>query len=365
MTEQALTVKYTFQNLLDSYTSGFPAVDKRQGSIVYDSGSAFLLELTQYYIELEKIENNQYPDTADRESLLKMAREQGIVIETATPCISRGVFNLNVPIGSRWNQGDMNFTARAQLNDTDGNPIYGNFEMVCDTAGTIGNAYLGPLIPISQSIPGLARADLTEVLIPGRDDEDTESIREKVIASYFTMSYGFNRAQYISVTESLPGVGGAKAQRAPTGGGTVSVQIINSEFKAPSDILITEIQTALDPVVNAGEGYGLVPIGHRCTVTGVRNVTIDVGLSVTLREGWTWDDVLPQIEDRLDNYFLTMAKAWADEPNLVVRGALIITNLITVTGLLDILEVQLNGADVNVPLEFDEIPILGAVTQIV
>lgn len=42
--------------------------------------------------------------------------------------------------------------------------------------GIIGNQYLGQMIPI-EYIDGLETATLTEILIPGEDEEDTEVLR--------------------------------------------------------------------------------------------------------------------------------------------------------------------------------------------
>ena len=52
-------------------------------------------------------------------------------------------------------------------------------------------------------------------------------------------------------------------------GGTVKLVIMASDFKAPTPTLLEEIQTAIDPEQNAGEGLGLAPIGHVVLVSGV------------------------------------------------------------------------------------------------
>ena len=54
------------------------------------------------------------------------------------------------------------------------------------------------------------------------------------------------------------------------GGGTVKLTIIASDFTAPSTELIRQVQTAIDPEQNHGEGMGLAPIGHTVTVTGAK-----------------------------------------------------------------------------------------------
>lgn len=52
-----------------------------------------------------------------------------------------------------------------------------------------------------------------------------------------------------------------------TVGGTVLVTIVDSDdYGGASKTLVQSVQSIIDPVTNAGEGYGLAPIGHgQCT----------------------------------------------------------------------------------------------------
>ncbi|MGI6318487.1 MAG: baseplate J/gp47 family protein [Dethiobacteria bacterium] len=52
-----------------------------------------------------------------------------------------------------------------------------------------------------------------------------------------------------------------------------------------------EVQTAVDPEQNQGQGYGIAPIGHVVTVVGVEEVEINVEPQITLQTGYTWEDV--------------------------------------------------------------------------
>ncbi|MFR8334425.1 MAG: hypothetical protein ACLU9S_20445 [Oscillospiraceae bacterium] len=61
---------------------------------------------------------------------------------------------------------------------------------------------------------------------------------------------------------------GAKNKSSPWAAPS-SWYILASDYRAPSATLIDEIQTAIDPVQNAGEGLGLPPSGTSSRVTGV------------------------------------------------------------------------------------------------
>ena len=87
------------------------------------------------------------------------------------------------------------------------------------------------------------------------------------------------------------------------GGGTVKLTIIDSDYNKPSPTLIDEVQTAVDPEQNQGEGYGIAPIGHVVTVVGVDEVEIDVESEITLQTGYTWEGVKPAVEAAINDYF--------------------------------------------------------------
>lgn len=367
MAVESYADKYTQEALMAEALSLMQGThDKREGSIDYWAVAAFSNMLSNFYIFLDYERNQLFPNTADREHLLIFAQQQSVPVKAATAVISRGVFNVEaqVAVGDRFNQGDMNFIVIYQITDDNGVPVPGNYALQAETAGSIGNAYSGRLVPIGKSIPGMTSAELTEVLIPGEDEEGTEEIRQQVIDSYNAKSYGFNRIQYITVTEDLPGVGGAKAERRQEGTSMVNVWIIASNYTAPTQELINQVQEALDPVENSGEGIGLVPIGHRVTVIGVENFTVDVSVNVDLVEGWTWEAIEPYIMAQITGYFTDLAKEWSAADQTIVRSALLVSRIVNLEGVLDVHELLLNGSQTNIPLDVNQIPVAGTLTRI-
>ena len=54
-------------------------------------------------------------------------------------------------------------------------------------------------------VEGLETASLTEILIPGEDDEDVETFRERYFSSFKNEAFGGNKADYINkVTDHPP-----------------------------------------------------------------------------------------------------------------------------------------------------------------
>ena len=148
-----------------------------------------------------------------------------------------------------------------------------------------------------------------------------------------------------------------------TVGGTVKLVLIDSTFSQPSATLISQVQTAIDPEQNAGEGLGIAPIGHVVKVQGVEAETVDLSFSLYYQRGWAWEDVKGYVTDAVNAYFLELSKSWADqEEALVCRISQVESCLLDIDGILDIAGTKLNGAATNYALALNHIPVLGEIT---
>ena len=307
------------------------------GSLIYDTHSSTAIELQILYIELEYLIKNSYGDTAAREFLVMLCKDRGITPESATNAVLKGEFtptDIDVT-GQRFNIGSLNYVVTEQI-------APGQYQVMCETAGVIGNQYLGQMIPM-EYIDGLETATLTEVLVPGEDEEETEALRQRYFDSFNEQAFGGNRAAYLEAVRKIDGVGDVKVTRVWNGdirpaemipgikvqtwyesikdtldaevrawlktvyeaakekkltvGGTVLVTVVNSlDYGEASNVLLESIQTELDPVQNAGEGYGLAPIGHVVSVKSAETVAVYVTTTVTFEEGSNWTNTKAAIE---------------------------------------------------------------------
>ena len=327
-------------------------VDKREGSIIYDAGSMTAKELQEMYIALDGFMLETFPETASRSNLIKRAAEYGVYPYKATHAVLKGVFNIDIPLDSRFSLDELNYKVIQRTAPK----VY---EVECETAGTIGNTQFGSLIPI-EYIEGLQTAELTELLIPGEDEEETEAFRRRFFLTRKQIPYGGNRDDYLQKVMAIQGVGGVKSYRAPMGGGTVGITIIDSDFNPPASALINEVQTILDPIINSGKGLGVAPYGHRVTVSSVEEVVIDIETNLTL-SSTTIGQVKDEVEEIIKDYLLTLRKAWMDSDFLIVRKAQIESRILDVEGVHDITNTLLNSLDENVTLTQNQVPILGSV----
>jgi len=349
-----ITYEKILKRMLEKVTAQNPNIDSREGSIIYNALAPAAVEMQNMYIALDTILNETFADTQSREYLIKRCAERGITPYPATKAILKGEFNIDVPLGTRFSleNTSLNYTVIEKI-------AYGIFKLECEMAGTIGNYNFGSLIPI-EYINGLQYAKLTELLIPGKDEEDTESLRKRYFASFNEQAFGGNIQDYKTKVNALAGVGGVKVYPAWNGPGTVGIVIISSEYKAPTQELIKTVQEAVAPTQNQGQGVGIAPIGHIVKVNGVTPYSVCVETKITFKSGYSFDDenVKASIESKIDEYFMDLNKTWADSDHITVRISQLEAKLLELTEVIeDVKGTKLNGEEKNKELGPNEIAV--------
>ena len=354
MAYEDITYEVILQRMLDRVPNN---MDKREGSIIFDALAPAAVELQLMYIELDTILKETFADTAQRDYLVRRAAERGIEPYEATYATLKGIFtpsSLEVPIGSRFSCNELNYVVTSKIQD-------GEYQLQCETLGVDGNANFGDLIPIDY-IQGLETAKLTELLIPGEDEEDVESLRERYFASFETKPYGGNKKDYIQKTNAIAGVGSTKVTPIWQGGGTVLLTILNSEYDKASNTLIKAVQEEIDPTQD-GTGMGIAPIGHIVTVNTVEEVPINVKATFGFDEGYSFNSLKTTIQNVISEYLLDLRKNWANQTSTIVRISQIETKILQIEGIVDIQNTKINGSTSNLTLTEYQVPIFGGVSQ--
>lgn len=393
------------EEMLDSVSD---KLDKREGSVIYDAIAPMAMELAQAYIDMDMILNESYADTASYYYLIKRAAERGIYPKEETYAVCKMVVEpvyAPISIGDRFALGDLNYEVSSIIDAS-----AGCYQLTCETAGIVGNQQLGDLLTIEskEDLNDMETAAITEILIPGEEEEDVEDFRKRYFDSFTNISFAGNVADYKTRIADLNGVGACKVYRAwekgftpltfippetvgewikkqsadtvgaqvyewlknvydaandrlLTVGGTVGLYIISSEFKAPSESLVKSVQNLVDPDEYAGEGIGLAPIGHVVKVAGVKEIPINISIKAVYKTGYTFNTLKESIQKVIDNYLNELSVSWSNETNLVVRKSQIESRVLLLDGVLDVTETLLNGKEDNVILNEDEIPVRGDV----
>lgn len=375
--------KYTYEYILTEALSKVPDnVDKREGSIIRDALSPCCYEAAKHILYLADIIEQTYIETANGLWLDGRVIEGGITRDPATYAKKLGVFKTQldepcqISIGQSFSTvGDtiLNYTAVQVYANEDGDVVPGSYVMQCNTVGSMGNSYIGRIVP-NDYIEKLASAEITTLLYPGEEEESDDSLRERFLANLMKTAFGGNIAQYRQWAKEIPGIGGVQVYPVWAGGGTVKLSIIDTDYNSCSSEFCQTILEKFDPENSGGEtglGLGIAPIGHKVTVSTPLPRTINVSGKITLLPGYKLEILMPDIKAALENYLLSLREAWEnsdDENNYSVTVYLGRINfaILNVKGVSSAYELKLNETDTDIKLtetsSLQEIPVLGTVS---
>ena len=375
--------KYTYDYILTEALSKVPDnVDKREGSIIRDALSPCCYEAAKHILYLADIIEQTYIETANGLWLDGRVIEGGITRDPATYAKKLGVFKTQldepcqISIGQSFSTvGDtiLNYTAVQVYANEDGDVVPGSYIMQCNTVGSVGNSYIGRIVP-NDYIEKLASAEITTLLYPGEEEESDDSLRERFLANLMKTAFGGNIAQYRQWAKEIPGIGSVQVYPVWAGGGTVKLSIIDTDYNSCSSEFCQTILEKFDPENSGGEtglGLGIAPIGHKVTVSTPLPRTINVSGKITLLPGYKLETLMPDIKATLENYLLSLREAWEnsdDENNYSVTVYLGRINfaILNVKGVSSAYELKLNETDTDIKLtetsSLQEIPVLGTVS---
>lgn len=361
----------TYAALLEEMLQRVPGeYDRRQGSMIQTAlgPAAYLLE--GFYMALSQVRDSGFVQTAVGESLDSLSAIGGVSRYPASAAVRLGVFNIPVPIGSRFStlggENSINFQVTASTQEEN------QYQLTAETPGIIGNLYSGPVLPIT-AIPGLTSAVLTDILIPGDDQETDEELRERLILSLNERPFGGNLAAYRQEILAIDGVGAVQVYPIWNGGGTVACSLLGADFLPASEVLVEKIQNQIDPLPGQGLGLGMAPIGAKVTVTAPQPVSVDVSATVTLAAGYSLEQVRPLVQTAVEEYLLSVRKEWSTplgdtgiEYSANVYLSRILAAVVSCTGVVNASDVQIGEGTSDLILtqtgERQQVPVLGEVT---
>lgn len=371
--------QYSFDYLIDRALSSVPdTVDKRQGSIIYDALAPACLELANFYMELKNVYTDTFVESSSAEALELRVAEQGITRYQATYAQKRADFlnsagnPMSVPLGSRFatisDTNPVNYTVIGPFKDNN-IVVPGAYILRAEVTGVIGNEYNGQITNITH-IQGLSSATMSTLLIPARDEEGDEELRQRYLSAVADKPFGGNISQYDTELKNISGVGEVQIYPVWNGGGSVKLSVIDSEYNKLTPEFIATIQNLIDPSPQ-GTGLGLAPIGHTVTVVTPEEVTIDISVTIMLNPDYALGQVTNLIESSISNYLVSLRQVWglSDELNnysLSVYISRINAAILSVPGIANVTNTTINNQAADLVLtqtgQTQQIPILGEVT---
>lgn len=368
---EAQNYDYWLNLMLDNIPND---IDKREGSIIYDAVAPAAMVSAQQSLSLANILRETYIKTAQGEFLDYRAVEHGTSRYAATNTEVKAKFNdddgnpINVNIGDRFAsiaESPIFYTV-IKTNDD------GTAELQAEEAGTIANSYLGQVLPVTPN-DNLAWAEIIEITIPARDEENDDHLRARLLNSNSWVAYGGNVADYLDMTSKIHDVGATQVYPTWDGPGTVKLVILNNDLMPASSTLVKKVKEEIDPEGKETQGYGLAPIDHRVTVTAPEAFTVDIAINVTIVDSMNIESIRTNIKTSLEEFFKSLRRDWSTINATVGRGysmtiyrSKILSKVMMIEGVANATMPRLNNKDEDLQLVFNnttsQLPVLGEVT---
>lgn len=368
---EAQNYDYWLNLMLDNVPND---IDKREGSIIYDAVAPAAMVSAQQSLSLANIIRETYIKTAQGEFLDYRAVEHGTSRYAATNTEVKARFNdddgkpVNVEVGDRFAsiaESPIFYTV-IKANDD------GTAEMQAEEAGTSANSYLGQVLPVTPN-DNLAWAEIIEITIPARDEENDEHLRARLLNTNSWVAYGGNVADYLDMTSKISDVGATQVYPTWDGPGTVKLVILNNDLMPASQTLVKKVKEEIDPEDKETQGYGLAPIDHRVTVTTPETFEVNIAMNVTIADSANIDTIRANIKTSLEEFFKSLRRDWSAIDSVTGRGykltvyrSKILSRVMTLEGVANATMPQLNGKDEDLQLVFNDttsqLPVLGEVT---
>lgn len=378
----------TYANILERQLNRVTnSIDKREGSIIMTSLGPESWEIEGIYLVLAQLQANSFALTAVGDALDYKAVERGIYRGQATAAHREGIFDVPVPVNSRFStiNGDNSvifYAERALNTDGSGNPVVGvdgyyHYEMICEEVGTIGNSYIGTLLPVT-AIARLTYAQLGDIILAAVNEESDEDLRQRYILSLDEQAFAGNIAAYQQACLEEDDVGAVQVYPHYKGAGTVLCSVLDANFDLATPALIERLQLKICPPVEDPNnpsvlGTGLAPIGAAVDIATGTRLDIDLETTVQLEATATIESVRPGIEAAINDYLLSVRRNWG---TLVVTTEVtypvyvyvsrLVVNLLSVEGVIAVTDTTVNGGTGDIPLTesgtLQQVPFRGTVT---
>ncbi len=333
--------KYDIKDFLNKISD---STDKSKDSLTYISLYSTLNQVNNFYKNLKSLEDELFGDKQSLENLQMRASERGIVYKSASNAYYLMETNAEVPIGTRFSLDDYYFTTVEFMTDK-------TYKVMCEQTGSECNNISGKLKSIDY-VEGLSSSEIIKLLIPARDDEDVESLRERYLNSFGIQPYGGNKKDYERLIEQIDGVYSGRVVRCGNGAGTVLIYILDNNLSSPTDELIETVKKELNGLKDSGQGTGLAPLGHKVYIQKVMEYELEIDITIV-----TNNDLDEIVKKSIKEYIEQLNKDWAKQTTgIIIRSSYIQNYIMKNDDVIDVKKVLINGEQKNLLLSKFEIP---------
>lgn len=265
-----------------------------------------------------------FPDLADEDILEKMAAQRGVprkVARTASGTVRfTGTPGTVVPVGVTLATTVASYTTTQAVTIGVGGSVDAAAEAT--QPGLAGNVATATAASLSGAPGGVATGQVL-AMTGGSDRETAAALLERLLVVLSQPAQGGNRNDYIAWALAVPGVRRAFVFPLRRGPGTVDL-VPMPETGLPAPELLAAVQDAIDALKPVGMGVdGFLALAPTPLV-------VDIVGTLTLNDGVSLPQVLPQIDSGLSRVF------YDTEPGQTLHLARIVATIVNVPGVRDV-----------------------------
>ncbi|MDO4459466.1 MAG: baseplate J/gp47 family protein [Clostridia bacterium] len=343
----------TFENIKSRMLAEVdPKLDRREGSLIYNSIAATASELEQLYIALQGIIEELDPDTASMEGLKLLALPYGLYPKQATP--AQVICRFGFKEGKEVDLSGYTFTAENELEYTvTTRRESGNYLATCEKNGETGNIYYSDLVP-KRDVDGLESAQIEGIYELGEDDETESAFRQRLSNAMLVRPFAGNIDYYRQTLLAMNNIGAVQVYPVWDGPGTVCVVVVNNSYRPFDARDLMQIQALVDPTYgNSGSEYvtgtAIAPIDHKVMVSTPREVKLNISMTVK------GDFLTDSVREAINEYIEEVKAEWGEPDDfgkyeLTIYKQKLIAKVLNVQGVRDVTSYSVNDIDGNLVL---------------
>lgn len=282
----------------------------------------------------------------------KAAAAYGITRKPGTPAsvdvTFTGTANAVVPAGTMCVTADgLGFLTDEELTlGEDGNSTV---SATSDDVGAVYNVPAQAIVTTQESVAGVSGVTNDAAAAGGTDPEADAALFARLDAYRKTPPTSGNDRHYHQWALEVNGIGAASVIRCWDGPGTVKVIVADMELRPVEEDKVDEVAAYIETQR---------PVTAEVTVESAEGVGVQVAVTVETDGTVSKSNTEQAFTDRLAEYLGTLAFQTGAE--VVYNRVLAI--VMGLDGVTDCSGLTVNGGTANVPLDADEVPLLGTVT---
>lgn len=282
----------------------------------------------------------------------KAAAAYGITRKPGTPAsvdvTFTGTANAVVPAGTMCVTADgLGFLTDEEL--TLGEDGSGTVPATSDDVGAVYNVPAQAIVTTQESVAGVSGVTNDAAAAGGTDPETDAALFARLDAYRKTPPTSGNDRHYHQWALEVNGIGAASVIRCWDGPGTVKVIVADMELRPVEEDKVAEVAAYIETQR---------PVTAEVTVESAEGVGVQVAVTVETDGTVSKLNTEQALTDRLAEYLGTLAFQTGAE--VVYNRVLAI--VMGLDGVTDCSGLTVNGGTANVPLDADEVPLLGTVT---